>query len=79
MVSEQPRDTRGATYVGSGHYLRVGPDNEVWWSHPECRGWHPSSNHRFTFGSGGITIYGSLLCPDTGVHGFVTNGVWRDA
>lgn len=79
MPDEQPRDTTGAIDVGSGHYLRDGPEGELWWSHPECQGWHPSTSHQVTHGANGITVYPSLLCPDTGVHGWITEGVWRGA
>lgn len=73
-----PRDLTGAIDVGSGHYLRPG-DEELWWSHPECRGWHPLSDHGVELGPEGVTIHGSLLCPDTGVHGWITNGKWVSA
>lgn len=78
-AGEQPRDLTGAIDVGSGHYLRSGSGQELWWSHPECRGWHPLPDHGFTGWPDGVAINGSLLCPHTGVHGFVRDGRWVPA
>lgn len=39
------------------------------------------SNGGHTFRSdelGNATVTPSILCPDCGLHGFVTDGVWRD-
>lgn len=34
------------------------------------------TNHTVTAGSGGLTIRASIACPDCGLHGYVTDGVW---
>lgn len=83
MSDEQPRDLTGAVDVGSGHYLRTDAGGTLLWSHPECRGWHPLSNHEVAYGSledGRITVRGSLKCPHVpGVHGWVIDGRWSYA
>lgn len=35
--------------------------------------------HSITLDAGVPTVTPSILCPDCGLHGFVTEGVWRDA
>jgi hypothetical protein len=37
------------------------------------------TNHTVTRSDQGVTVRASILCPDCGVHGFVTNSTWEAA
>lgn len=49
--------------IGSGHTLAYGPCQR-----PECNGVHEAP-----------TVTPSILCPDCGTHGFITDGRWIEA
>lgn len=36
------------------------------------------TNHTVTRNERGVTVRASILCPDCGVHGFVTDSRWED-
>lgn len=38
-----------------------------------------TGGHSVMLVDGVPTVSPSILCPDCGIHGFVTDGVWRDA
>lgn len=37
------------------------------------------TNHTITRDDNGVTVRASILCPDCGLHGFVTNSRWEGA
>lgn len=37
------------------------------------------TNHTVTRTTAGVTVRASILCPDCGVHGFITDSAWTDA
>lgn len=63
----------------------------LFWVHPDhdaCRGWHgidvtSGKFHSITDGGKGdeesLTVVASVLCPESGVHGYITRGRWVDA
>lgn len=76
-----------SVYVGAGHALVFFPD-EVLFSHICDRGDRgilrcapalqiANGGHQIDRAS--LTVHPSILCPDCGTHGFVTNGRWTDA
>ena len=52
-----------ALQIGNGHSLTYGTCVR-----PDCQGTHDAP-----------TVTPSILCPDCGTHGFITNGRWADA
>jgi hypothetical protein len=78
--------------IGHGVSVFYMEDNTgIYWRHPGCRSsyflWFMpnlySTGHRLVSGSPDdmehFTIEGSLLCPNCGFHGFITNGRWIPA
>lgn len=38
-----------------------------------------NGGHTLTRGPAGITVTPSILCPDCGLHGYITDSTWRPA
>lgn len=63
----------------------------LYWVHPDhekCRGWHgidvtSGKHHSITDGGRGdeqnLTVVASVLCPQSGEHGYITRGKWVPA
>lgn len=71
-----------------------GDGSDAWGFHHECSSWSDEqepdgvfvkvvaprlTNHTMTLGETGMTVRASILCPDCGVHGFITDDRWEGA
>lgn len=72
-------DAVGSGAWGFQHQCATWPDDDE----PDgvfCKVVAPRlTNHTITRNDQGVTVRASILCPDCGVHGFVTDSQWRDA
>lgn len=83
-IVDEPRRLKLIGYangeVGFSHRCNGGdrwPDGETHIVDPLLQ--LAEGGHTLTLVDGIPTVTPSILCPDCQIHGFVTDGVWRDA
>ena len=66
------------TRIGFAHLCDRGPRGTIWCA-PLLTDVNQPGGHQVSGSLGKTTVTASILCPDCGLHGFVTEGRWTDA
>lgn len=94
-ITEAFWDIGGGHHLAWGEDLWGAEDptaEDLYWVHPDherCSGWHridvsSGQFHEITAGGRGLqkehlTVVASVLCPESGEHGYITRGRWVSA